>query len=180
MEALQLLLNDLEDENRALVWEAATQLQSIGVEIVSGALKLLKNAKRAETRAAAAYVLGSCRLASARIHLEQTLENSDEAPSVRSHAAEALGYLQSRESVAVLLRQLEDKNTGVKYSSILALGEIGDQFALPPLRRLLLKIGDQRFEKRMLRDALLDTIAQLSPPEDENQQIQNLENQLQT
>jgi HEAT repeat protein len=107
------------------------------------------------------------------------LENSDEAPSVRSHAAEALGYLQSRESVAVLLRQLEDKNTGVKYSSILALGEIGDQFALPPLRRLLLKIGDQRFEKRMLRDALLDTIAQLSPPEDENQQLRKLENQLQ-
>ena len=113
MEALQLLLNDLEDDDREAVWEAARQLQSIGVEIVTGALKLLKDAKRAETRAAAAYVLGSCRLSSARVHLEQTVENEREAASVRHHAAEALGYLQSRESVPVLVRQLEGDKAGV-------------------------------------------------------------------
>ncbi len=137
IENIQRLLSSIEGGTREEVWEAAKQLESITLEVVSALLKLLKNAKRGDARAAAAYVLGFCRYSSARIDLEQTLANTSEEPFVRGHAAEALAYLGSKESVEILLRHLEDKDAGVRYWCVFALGEIGDPKSLPALRDLL-------------------------------------------
>ena len=122
-ENIQLLLRSIEGGNREEVWEAAKQLESITLEVVSALLKLLKNAKQADARAASAYVLGFCRYSSARIDLEQILDDTSEEAFVRGHAAEALAYLGSKESVEILLKHLEDKDAGVRYWCIFALGK---------------------------------------------------------
>jgi HEAT repeat protein len=162
IENIQRLLSNIEGGTREEVWEAAKQLESVTLEVVSALLGLLKNGKRADTRAAAAYVLGFCRFSSARIDLEQTLDDTSEEPFVRGHAAEALAYLDSKESLEILLRHLEDKDAGVRYWCIFALGEIGDPKSLPALRHLLDKTGDERFERHSLREEILDTIAEIT------------------
>jgi HEAT repeat protein len=161
-ENIRLLLRNIEDGTREEVWEAAKQLESITLEVVLALLKLLKNAKRADARAAAAYVLGLCRFSSARIDLEQILDDTSEEAFVRGHAAEALAYLGSKESVEILLKHLEGEDAGVRYWCIFALGEIGDPKSLPALRQLLDTTGDEHFEKHSLREEILDAIAEIS------------------
>jgi HEAT repeat protein len=161
-EDVQDLLRTIENGTREDIWEAAKQLESSTLAVVSALLKLLKNAKSADTRAAAAYVLGFCRYSSARIDLEQILDDTSEDAFVRGHAAEALAYLGSKESVEILLKHLEDKDAGVRYWCIFALGEISDPKSLPALRHLLAKTGDERFERHSLREEILDKIAEIS------------------
>ncbi len=61
---------------------------------------------------------------------------ADPDPSHRWRAAEALGRRRDPESVATLLVLLGDDDWRVRAKAIWALGEIGDQAALPHLRRL--------------------------------------------
>src|ERR1700730_8385920 len=128
---IRQLLKALEGGTREETWEAATELSSIGTEATLHLISLLTKAEAADTRAAAAYVLGTSRHQSARAPLEEVLRNVNEESLVRSHAAEALGYVQNRESVVVLLKQLKDKDPSVRYWCIFALGQIGDPEAVP-------------------------------------------------
>ena len=125
-------------------------------------ISLLEKAKGAESRSAAAYVLGFGRYASARTALEQVLDDAQEESDVRGHAAEALAYIQSPRSVGVLLKNVEDNDLGVKYWCIFALGQIGDAEALPALKRLAERVGSQSYEKHSLRAEVLDAIAEIS------------------
>jgi HEAT repeat protein len=161
-EHIQNLLRTVENGSRENIWEAAKELSTFATDMASSLISLLEKAERAETRAAAAYVLGFGRFASARASLEQVLDKTTEEVSVRGHAAEALAYIQGRESVDVLLKHLEDRDPGVKYWCTFALGQIGDAKALPALKQLAERVGSQSYEKHSLRAEVLDAIAEIN------------------
>lgn len=161
-EHIQNLLRAVENGSRENIWEAARELSTFATDMASSLLSLLGSAERADTRAAAAYVLGFGRFASARTPLEQVLDDTNEEAPVRGHAAEALAYIRGRESVDLLLKHLEDRDPGVRYWCIFALGQIGDTKALPALKHLAEQVADQSYEKYSLRAEALDAIAEIN------------------
>lgn len=68
-------------------------------------------------------------------HLIKALE--DEHPSIRRHAAEALGKADDPWGVTHLIRALGDKDRDVRKSVIMALGDRSDLRAIKPLLRLI-------------------------------------------
>jgi HEAT repeat protein len=159
---IERLLRSVENGTREEVWEAAKELESVAVDIAQALLRLLDTGTSVDARAAAAYVLGFGRFASARTSLEKVLGDLEEEPSVRGHAAEALAYIQGEDSVDVLLKHLEDESPAVMYWCAFALGQIGDARAVPALKRLVERVGEQRYETHSLRAEALDAIAAIS------------------
>jgi HEAT repeat protein len=158
MERIQDLLRTIETGNPETVWEAAKELEALATDLASSLISLLRNAEHVTSRAAAAYVLGFGQFADARTDLEQALDNHEEDAHVRGHAAEALAYIQCKESVDALLRNLKDEDLGVKYWCTFALGRLGDGRALPALRNLAENVGDQMYEQHSLHTEALDAI----------------------
>ena len=159
---IEHLLVTIKDGKREEVWEAAKELESVTTDTVLSLISLLEKAREADSRSAAAYVLGFGRYASARTALEQVLDNPEEEVDVRGHAAEALAYIQSPRSMGVLLKNLTDKNPGVKYWCTFALGQIGDAEALTALNELAEHVGDQLYENNSLRTEALVAIAEIN------------------
>lgn len=95
-----------------------------------------------EQRAAAAYALGWIGDKRAIDPLERVLSNEAEAPTVRGQAAEALAYLNARESVGTLMAGLGDPAAEVRFWCAFALGHLGDNSALPALHRLATSDGE--------------------------------------
>jgi HEAT repeat protein len=155
------LLTTIEGGSREETWEAAKELSSLGSDIILHLISLLTKGRRTDTRAAAAYVLGANRHEPARASLEGVLSNPEEESSIRSHAAEALGYIQNRESLGVLLNQLKDKDQAVRYWCIFALGQIGDPQAIPQLKQVAESVEDQFYEDHSLRAEAIDAIAEI-------------------
>jgi HEAT repeat protein len=85
-------------------------------------------------RRASAYALGLLKDPRSVDILISALK--DEDPIVSRAAAGALWQIGSP-AVDSLIRALEEKNTSVKFSSIIALGLIRDQRAMPALEKLL-------------------------------------------
>jgi len=159
---IQDLLRSVENGSREDMWEAAKELSTLAADMASSLISLLENAERAETRAAAAYVLGFGRFASARTALEQILDDVGGDASVRGHAAEALAYIQNPESVDMLLRHIGDENPGVTYWCTFALGQIGNTRAIPALGRLADRAADRVYEGHSLRAEAFDAIAEIN------------------
>lgn len=102
----------------------------------SGAAACLAAALRDENhlvRASAAESLGRLRQQSAAGALIELLNDREQHRDVRSRAAEALGHLQAPEAVEPLIGALNDTVWHVRYQSIIALGRMGDESALPAL-----------------------------------------------
>ncbi len=158
MNHIQQLVRTVEHGNSNDIWEAAKELSALATDLASSLMSLLADADGKVTRAAAAYVLGFARFASARDALEDALDNRDEDVNVRGHAAEALAYIHNVESVGVLVRNLEDPDPGVKYWCTFALGQIGSAKALSSLRHVAEHAGEQMFEKYSLRAEALQAI----------------------
>ena len=161
IERIQDLLKRIEKGSREDIWEAAKELTAATTDMVLFLIGLLNDGQLVDTRAAAAYILGFGRFASARSALEQVLDDAEEDASVRCHAAEALSYIRAQESVEVLLRNLEDKNTGVQYWCTFALGQVGGEREVSLLNHFAELVGDQCFEDRSLRAEALDAIAEI-------------------
>jgi HEAT repeat protein len=157
---VERLLRTLETGTREEIWEAAKELESLVLDVSLSLLRRLRDPKR-DTRAAAAYVLGFGHFASARVPLEEVLEDVKEDALVRGHAAEALGYIGDRESVKVLLKQMEDSDPGVRYWCIFALGQIRDTRAIPALRRVAEAERDEYHDGHSLRAEAGDALAQI-------------------
>jgi HEAT repeat protein len=160
-EDIQNLLRTVEKGARTEIWEAAKQLESISVEMVLSLIHLLESGKQTETRAAAAYVLGFSRFASARTALEQVLDDTEQDASLRGHAAEALAYIGDPRSLGVLIKNLRDSNPGVKYWCAFALGQISDSKAIAALEQMAENVGDQHYDKYSLRAEALDAIGRI-------------------
>jgi HEAT repeat protein len=151
----------IQDGSREDVWEAAKKLESIVIDAESSLLRVLADGKHADARAAAAYVLGFGRFASARTTLENVLDNAREEVFVRGHAAEALAYIGDPRSTYALMENLQDDDPGVKYWCLFALGQIAEPRALSALRRFAESGEDQCYEGRSLRAEALGAIAEI-------------------
>jgi HEAT repeat protein len=127
----------------------------------SSLVRELHEGGKADTRAAAAYVLGFGRFGSARASLEEVLNDLNEDGFVRGHAAEALAYLQNKDSAAVLLRHLNDRDLGVRYWCIFSLGQIGDSEALSAIKQIAESADDQVYDGHSLRTEALDAITEI-------------------
>ena len=158
---VEKLLRILETGTRDEIWEAAKDLESLVLDISLFLLRRLRDPAKADTRAAAAYVLGFGHFSSARVPLEEVLNDSSEDAFIRGHAAEALAYIGDKESVRVLLKHMEDSDPGVRYWCIFALGQIRDDRALPSLRRVAEAKDDEHFDGRSLRAEACDAIAHI-------------------
>jgi HEAT repeat protein len=163
MDHINRLLLAIESGPDVDMWEAAKELSaldSLVADTVQSLVALLK-AERPDTRAAAAYVLGFGRCASARGVLEEVVDDIQEEPFVRGHAAEALAYIPSKESVDVLLRHLTDESSDVKYWCAFALGQIGDDRAVPALTQLAERAREECHKGFSLRDEARDALAHI-------------------
>ena len=169
---IQKLVETIGRGSREDVWEAAKELAEVSADLVLELVHILKNGMDTNNRAAAAYALGFGRLADSRIALEDVLTTQAEVAGVRGHAAEALGYLEDRRSLDVLIQSLSDKEPAVVYWCTFALGQIGDSSALPALNDLVQRAGTQLYETHSLKDEALDAIgairrsARISPTDE--------------
>jgi HEAT repeat protein len=133
-----------EAEDEARIAEAAQALADTpGRRVRQGLERLLSSHDRAEVRAQAAWALGFHRQGSqAAGSLLRTLGDIDEDNDVRAHAAEALGHLADRlgerepDALAALLHGLCDSSPEVRFWCAFALGNLGDEAAIPALERL--------------------------------------------
>ncbi len=120
-----------------LTWECGKALGQIqDTSVIPTLANLLLSSAESFRRAAAAHALGSLEEPSAVAALRSALRLSDLAPNVRGMAAEALGLQRSREAVDDLIQCLQDAAPEVRYWSAYALGQIGDQLAMSPLRHV--------------------------------------------
>jgi HEAT repeat protein len=154
-------LRRLEHGEPRQILEAAKRLESLNLDITSGLLALLGAADRAETRAAAAYVLGFARCTIARPDLEERVRDRWEEPNVRGHAAEALGYIGHPGSIPSLVDALDDDHDCVRYWCIFALGQIGDREGLGVLTGLVDQLGEAECDGRSLRQEAIDAITEI-------------------
>jgi HEAT repeat protein len=158
---IRRLCKNIEDGTQEDAWEAAKRLESTVNDTVSFLLRVMVDGKETGTRAAAAYVLGFCRFASARVSLEEILDNVREDPFVRGHAAESLAYIGDPRSTDLLLRHLHDSNLGVRYWCTFALGQTGTMQAVSALKRMAESPGDEFYEGRSLRKEALAAVSEI-------------------
>jgi HEAT repeat protein len=130
---------DEAEMNRA----AQVLAETPGRRVRKGLQELLESHQTAGVRAKAAWALG--------FHPEGHLATDSllgalralhEDGDVRAHAAEALGHLADRlgdresEVLAALLHALRDPSAEVRFWAAFALGNLGDEAAIPALERL--------------------------------------------
>jgi HEAT repeat protein len=139
------LLNTLsKSDNDAEIVDAAQALSEIpGRHVRRGLERLLVSHEGARVRAQAAWALGfHPQGADAVDALLRTLADVAEETEIRAHAAEALGHMADRlgeregDVLAALLRSLTDTSAYVRFWSAFALGNLGDERAIPALERL--------------------------------------------
>ena len=100
-------------------------------------IETLRRGKRVYNRIEAAYALQFLRgNAKTIIALERALSNKSESPKVRAFAAESLALNHRKRSHSVLLRNLRDPSSDVRFWCAYSLGEMHDRKALTSLRRL--------------------------------------------
>lgn len=134
--ALPTLLRLVKAKESVISWEAAKALIILKSKVGTHDLtRILRRGKATHNRAAAAYVLGLLGSKEAIQALIDALESAD-SPEVRSHVAEALGNIGHYIATNPLISSLSDKSSRVRFSAAFALGEIGNQRAIPALRRL--------------------------------------------
>ena len=96
-------------------------------------LKLLDDDNEG-VRATAAQALGELGDNAAASVLRRSA-SEDPSPVVRSWAAHALGSMRDRQAVPVLIVSLRDDDFRVRRAAAVALANIGDERAIPPLER---------------------------------------------
>lgn len=131
-------------ESEAEITRAAQVLsETRGRRARQGLERLLASHERADVRAKAAWALGfHPQGPQAAESLLRTLRDRDEDADVRAHAAEALGHLadrlgeRERDVLGALLHGLRDSAPEVRFWSAFALGNLGDEAAIPALELL--------------------------------------------
>jgi HEAT repeat protein len=105
-----------------------------------GLERILASGKSVESRRMAAWALGFLSDDHATPALVNALNDRAEDTDVRVYAAEALGHLQPEtgrdEALAALLHALTDREPEVRFWAAFALGNLGDERAIPALQRL--------------------------------------------
>jgi HEAT repeat protein len=105
-----------------------------------GLERILLSGRSAEARKRAAWALGFLNDEEAAPALLRTLGDRNDATDVRAYAAEALGHMAPQtprdEALAALLRALTDPAPEIRFWAAFALGNLGDERAIPALQQL--------------------------------------------
>ena len=135
---MSALMDSFEREgDEKAIWEIAKSLSLLETKVqVQPLCSTVISGQPASRRAAAAYVLGRLRDRAVTDCLIHVLCNLGEEEIVRSHSAEALGALKDGKAFEFLLRNLSDTSVSVRFWTAFALGELGDQRAVPSLKTL--------------------------------------------
>jgi HEAT repeat protein len=130
-----------------------------------GLERILVSGKSAEARKRAAWALGFLRYEHAAPALLRTLADRNEETDVRAHAAEALGHIAPQtghdEALAALLHALTDPEPEIRFWAAFALGNLGDERAIPALQRLADRDSDSVPGWWSIRKEALDSIEQI-------------------
>jgi HEAT repeat protein len=130
-----------------------------------GLERILASGKSAEARKRAAWALGFLHDEDAAPALLRTLADRHEETDVRAYAAEALGHLapqmQHDEALAALLQALTDRAPEIRFWAAFALGNLGDERAIPALQRLADRDPDSVPGWWSIRKEALESIEQI-------------------
>jgi HEAT repeat protein len=167
--ARRLLRTLSRSESDAAIVQAAQALTQIpGRHVKRGLERLLVSHDSPRVRAQAAWALGfHPRGAEAVDALLSTLADAHEETEIRAHAAEALGHMADRlgdreaDVLAALLRSLTDASAYVRFWSAFALGNLGDERAIPALERLAARDTQSVPGWWSIRKEALDSIEQI-------------------
>lgn len=125
------LIKAFQLEDVSVAWESAIALGVLKSKgAVAPLVAELTSGLNQNKRAAAAYALGLIGDKTAEPPLIKLMLQPEVSSLVRSHVAEALGRLRSKKARDVLLKALADTSEEVVYSSVYALGEIGDKTSI--------------------------------------------------
>jgi HEAT repeat protein/beta-lactamase regulating signal transducer with metallopeptidase domain len=148
--ALSSMVRDEDIEVRKHVAEALGQLENPSA---LDALATLSRDADPEVRASAVSSLGS--LEDLRSLPTLTAALKDASPHVRSHAADAIGSLDNlRSAPRALIDALADSDREVRKEAAETLGSIGDEAAVPGLKRLTTDVDVE--VRRTAAEALSD------------------------
>jgi HEAT repeat protein len=118
-----------------VLWEAAKALCRLETD-PAVFRELLESESSAERRKAAAFALGSLGDNSAARLLIKVLASEDEDAGLRAQVAEALGYLRNSMAFYSLMSAAVEGPPEVRFWSVFALGNLGDERARPLLERI--------------------------------------------
>lgn len=135
--ALAPLQAALADDDAGLRAEAARALGSLAhAAAIDPLARALRHDLDTNVRAAAAWALGLIGDAGGIDPLLAALDDGDEDPAVRGHAAEALTGPRDSRVIPHLIAGLADRSPEVRYWCAFAAGELGAIEALPALEHL--------------------------------------------
>jgi HEAT repeat protein len=130
-----------------------------------GLERILVSGRSAEARKRAAWALGFLSHEQATPALLRTLGDRNEETDVRAYAAEALGHLvphtQHDEALAALLQALTDRAPEIRFWAAFALGNLGDERAIPALQGLADRDSESVPGWWSIRKEALDSIEQI-------------------
>jgi HEAT repeat protein len=145
---------------------AKALIDTEGRYVQRGLERLLRSHQSPKVRAEAAWALGFHSSGSRAVPaLLRALGDRTEDTDVRCHAAEALGHLvperEHAEVLAALLHALTDREPEVRFWAAFALGNLGDERAIPALQRLADRDSEVVPGWWSLRKEALDSIEQI-------------------
>ena len=135
--AAKPILRLLEEEKTDISMTAATALSYLEIKsILPGLTRIARKSPQRMRREAACYALSFMRDKRAAKTLLAIFRNRKETAAVRSQAAEGLGNYRYRAAFRPLVAGLTDRNAAIRFWSIFALGQIGDNRAIPYLQQI--------------------------------------------
>jgi HEAT repeat protein len=130
-----------------------------------GLERILVSGRSPEARKRAAWALGFLNDEEAASALLRTLGDRKDEADVRAYAAEALGHMAPHsphdEALAALLRALNDPAPEIRFWSAFALGNLGDERAIPALQQLAARDSESVPGWWSIRKEALDSIEQI-------------------
>lgn len=131
--AFELVQTGVNDPNARVRYSAVSQMDSLGGQDLSTALRLLRdrllNDPEPDVQAAAADCLGALKLTEAFVDLEQMYHNTSEW-LIKFSIVATLGELGDPRSFELLKEALASGNDLVQTAAISSLGELGDPQAI--------------------------------------------------
>lgn len=133
-DVLKSLMSDPVEQIRE---EAATGLGLIPQDdVVEILINAVEHDGYKSVRLAALHSLGVLSSPQSATRVMRILQNILEDDEVRADAAEALAHVIDKRIVDLLIESLRDKSSLVRYSAAYALGQQGDDIAIPALREV--------------------------------------------
>ncbi len=133
--ALKLITQLVDDQSRAIAYEAVASIGKLGGDAqVALLLKDLKDTSFSQAlKPQIILALGDIKSKAAVPELTKILENQDESPTMRRYACDSLGKIGDPSSIKVITKAFSDKDTYLRAYAVSALAN----FNTPEVDKLL-------------------------------------------